>query len=191
MYAGRAIVCRRMAPAQVATIVRVTTPVYSFPPIADVRARVLVLGSMPGVASLRLQQYYGHPHNAFWRILGHWLDFDPAAPYAQRRDALLRNRVAVWDVLASCVREGSLDAAITRDSIVPNDFVAFFAAHPQIRRVCFNGATAAEVFRRHVRPHLGVAGEALEFFRLPSTSPAHAGMPFAAKLEAWRVVSMA
>lgn len=171
-----------------ATIVRVSTPVFSFPPIADARARVLVLGSMPGVASLRLQQYYGHPHNAFWKIMGHWLGFDAAAPYAQRRDAMLHSGVAVWDVLASCVREGSLDAAITRDSIVPNDFSAFFAEHPRIRRVCFNGATAAEVFRRHVRPGLGAAGDALEYLRLPSTSPAHAGMAFAAKREAWRVV---
>ena len=165
--------------------------VHSFPPIAAPDAQVLVLGSMPGVASLRQQQYYGHPHNAFWKIVGHWLGFDPAAAYAERRNALLRNRVAVWDVLASCERQGSLDAAIARASIVPNDFAAFFAAHPGIRRVCFNGATAADVYRRQVMPQLPAAFTALEYLRLPSTSPAHAGMPLAAKLEAWRAVAPA
>ena len=148
----------------------------------------MVLGSMPGAASLRLQQYYGHPHNAFWRIMGHWLGFDAALPYAERRAALLRSGVAVWDVLAHCVREGSLDAAISRESMVPNDFAAFFAAHSGIRRVCFNGATAAEVFRRHVLPGLPAPWNTLDYRRLPSTSPAHAGMPLAAKQEAWRVV---
>jgi TDG/mug DNA glycosylase family protein len=163
---------------------------HSFPPIAAPDARVLVLGSMPGVASLRQQQYYGHPHNAFWKIMGHWLGFDPAAPYAARCDALLRSRVAVWDVLASCEREGSLDASITRESIVPNNFADFFAAHPGIRRVCFNGATAAEVFRRHVVPQLPAPWAGLEFLRLPSTSPAHAGMALAAKREAWQAVRL-
>ena len=176
-------------PRPAATVVP-TGVLSSFPPIAAPDARVLVLGSMPGAASLRLQQYYGHPYNTFWQIMGHWLGFEPALPYEARCAALLRSHVAVWDVLARCVREGSLDAAITRESMVPNDFASFFAAHPGICRVCFNGATAAEVYRRHVLPQLPAPWDALDYRRLPSTSPAHAGMPLAAKREAWTVVRL-
>ena len=96
---------------------------------------MLVLGSMPGVTSLRLQQYYGHPQNAFWKIVGAVLGFDPASPYAQRMAALVQCRVALWDVLASCARDGSLDSAIDDASAVANDFAAFFKTHPHIVRV--------------------------------------------------------
>ena len=163
------------------------TQVYSFPPIESAAARVLVLGSMPGAMSLRLQQYYGHPQNAFWKIMGEVLGFDAAAPYVQCVAALIGRKVAVWDVLASCIREGSLDADIDDRSIVANDFAAFFNSHPQVARVCFNGAKAESVYRKHVLPHLA-AERAVQYVRLPSTSPAHAGMRFEAKAEAWRVI---
>ena len=163
---------------------RAVTPVRSFPPISNPQVRVLVLGSMPGLASLRLQQYYGHPQNAFWKIVGEVLSFDPAQAYELRTAALVQRRVALWDVLASCVREGSLDADIDDASVVANDFVTFFDAHPQIVRVCFNGAKAESVFRKQVLPQLGTQ-RAIDYVRLPSTSPAHAGMLLAAKLSAW------
>ncbi len=152
-------------------------------------ARVLVLGSMPGVASLRLQQYYGHPRNVFWNIVGTVLGFDPALPYEQRTAALVGRKVALWDVLASCVREGSLDSAIDDSSAVANDFAAFFETHPHIVRVCFNGAKAEVVYRRHVLPQLGTQ-RAIHYVRLPSTSPAHAGMPYRAKLQEWRAIGL-
>ncbi|HZP65177.1 MAG TPA: DNA-deoxyinosine glycosylase [Rudaea sp.] len=158
--------------------------VRSFPPIATRSARLLILGSMPGVRSLAAGQYYAHPHNSFWRILGEILHFDAAAPYAERTLALTRAGIALWDVLQSCVRPGSLDSAIERDSRVPNDFAAFFRGHPRIERVCFNGGEAERSFRRYVAPVL--ADDTREYRRLPSTSPAHAGLPFAAKLAAWR-----
>ena len=163
---------------------------FSFPPVESAAARVLVLGSMPGVASLRLQQYYGHPNNAFWKIMGAVLEFDAAGSYDERIAALVSRKLALWDVLAACVREGSLDSDIDNGSIVTNDFAAFFTAHPHITRVCFNGAKAESVYRKYVLPQLGTQ-RMLDYARLPSTSPAHAGMPLTAKLEAWRVVDPA
>jgi len=163
--------------------------IFSFPPIESAQAQTLILGSMPGVMSLRLQQYYGHPQNAFWKIMGENLGFDPADGYARRTSALVRRKVALWDVLAACVREGSLDSRIESGSIVPNDFAAFFATHSRIGQIFFNGAKAENLYRRHVLPGLsGVEGR--EYVRLPSTSPAHAGMPFAAKAQAWRGVGV-
>ena len=161
--------------------------IHSFPPIAAPDARVLVLGSMPGVASLRLRQYYGHPQNAFWNIMAELLGFDAALDYTERCAALVHHGIALWDVLAACERDGSLDSAIAPASSVPNDFAPFLERHRQIDRLCFNGAAAERLFQRHVLPGL-VSGAGLALQRLPSTSPAHAGMPFAQKLQAWRVV---
>ena len=166
------------------------SPVHSFPPLSNPQARVLVLGSMPGLASLRLQQYYGHPQNTFWKIVGEVLGFDPALAYEVRTAALIQRRVALWDVLASCVREGSLDADIDDASVVANDFAAFFETHPQIVRVCFNGAKAESVYRKHVLPKLDTR-RGMQYVRLPSTSPAHAGMRLQAKAKAWRVIAEA
>lgn len=161
--------------------------VHSFPPIARETARVLILGTMPGGASLRAQQYYAHPRNQFWPILGALLGFDPGSPYEMRVDALRAADLALWDVLRACTRPGSLDSAIEQHSAIPNDFAGFLATHRRIRRICFNGATAAALYTRLVRPQLA-AGPEVQHLRLPSTSPAHAALPFAAKLRAWQVV---
>ncbi len=166
---------------------RVATRVVSFPPLERADARVLILGTMPGGASLREGRYYAHPRNAFWPILADLLGFDAEAPYGLRASALLDARIALWDVLASCVRRGSLDAAIVRPSMRINEFGAFFASHPRLRRVFFNGATAETLFRRHVRPGLPPLPR-VTFLRLPSTSPAHAGMTRARKRRAWRAI---
>ena len=163
------------------------TQIFSFPPIESGDARVLVLGSMPGAMSLRLQQYYGHPHNAFWKIMAKLLGLDAAGSYADRTSALVRHKLALWDVLASCVREGSLDSDIDDTSIVANDFAGFLQSHPHVERVFFNGAKAESVYRKHVLPHLATK-RAIAYLRMPSTSPAHAGMPFMVKCEAWRAI---
>jgi double-stranded uracil-DNA glycosylase len=159
------------------------SPVFSFNPLSLPTAKVLVLGSMPGVASLNAQQYYAHPRNNFWRIMACIAGFDATAPYQARVEALTRSGIALWDVLQSCVRPGSLDSAIQAGTRVPNDFASFFAAHPGIQLVCFNGTEAQQSFARHVLPGLHIAG--VSYVRLPSTSPAHA-LAFEQKLAAWR-----
>jgi len=158
---------------------------HGFLPIAGRNARVLVLGSMPGVASLAAGEYYAHRRNQFWRITGALCGFPPDAPYPDRMAALGRCRIALWDVLESCVRPGSLDSSIRESSIRVNDFARFLAAHRGIRRVCFNGRKAESVWRRHVAPSLRAPPD-LEFRILPSTSPAHAGMSYRSKLRVWR-----
>ncbi|CCQ16264.1 putative uncharacterized protein [Rhodococcus sp. AW25M09] len=157
--------------------------VHSFAPIVDRSATVLVLGSMPGIASLAAQQYYAHPRNAFWPIMGTLFGAGPELAYDARTARLLSHEIAVWDVLKLCTREGSLDSAIVESSIVTNDFGRLFADYPDIDRVFFNGAKAADSYRRYVEkavplPHV-------QFARLPSTSPAHASLNLDAKTQAW------
>ena len=159
----------------------------SFPPIADEGARVLVLGSMPGVASLEARQYYAHPRNAFWPIMGELFGAGPGLTYEERCERLRSAGVAVWDVLQTCRREGSLDAAIDRRSERPNALRRFLRDHPRVAWVLFNGQKAETAFRRHVLPGLPESlVERLTLVRLPSTSPAHAGRSFGEKLAAWR-----
>jgi hypoxanthine-DNA glycosylase len=157
-----------------------------FPPVARVNAHTLILGSMPGVASLAAGEYYAHPRNAFWPVTGKLLDFDPDEPYAARIGKLIGAGYALWDVLGACRRSGSLDAAIDPESLEINPFAVFLAAHPHIDRVFFNGATAETLFRRHVMPTL--QGRTLNYRRLPSTSPAHASLSIEQKALAWREI---
>ncbi len=159
--------------------------ICSFPPVADDRATVLILGSMPGKESLRQQQYYAHPHNAFWKIMGELVSAYPQLPYPQRLQALTNARIALWDVLNRCERKSSLDADIQNETA--NDFASFFKRHPHITRVFFNGAKAEQSFKRFVLGKQKLPP--LEFTRLPSTSPAHAGMRYAEKLEEWRNIT--
>ena len=161
----------------------------SFEPVFRADARVLVLGSMPGAASLAAAEYYAHPRNAFWPIMGALFGAGPELPYAARLQRLNGAGVALWDVIASCERPGSLDAAIDPASIQTNDFAALFAACPGIGHVFFNGAAAETAFRRHVRSRITLPP--LQFTRLPSTSPAHAARDFDAKLAAWQAVKTA
>ena len=154
--------------------------IRGFPPIAVPDAEILILGSMPGIASLEAGQYYAHPRNAFWPIMCVLFRACPDLSYSDRVRVLARRKVAVWDVLQLCQREGSLDAAI-RDE-VPNDFATFFAAHPNIRRIGLNGGKAAASFQRHAALHQPASAEAVV---LPSTSPAYASLNLEAKCALW------
>jgi hypoxanthine-DNA glycosylase len=153
------------------------TPLSGLAPLIDERARVLILGSFPSAASLAAQQYYAHPQNHFWRILGAILDLPLfEMDYAARQAALKAAGIAVWDVYGACLREGSLDADIR--SAQPNDIAMLRKIAPQLRRVCFNGKTAGKF-----SPRLAALG--FETIVLPSTSPAYT-LAFSAKLAAWR-----
>jgi hypoxanthine-DNA glycosylase len=156
-----------------------------FPPVIDAGARVLVLGSLPGRASLEAQQYYAQPQNAFWRIMGALVGAGPEVGYRLRLARLKSASVALWDVLAAAHRAGSLDAAIVRETAIVNDFVSLFERNRHIELVCFNGRTAEALYRRRVLPSLPARFAGVPLHALPSTSPAHAGMPFAVKLERW------
>ena len=174
--------------AETCILVLMTDVVTSFPPIVGADPRVLILGSMPGEASLRAGEYYAHPRNLFWRIVGEAVGFDADAPYAERTAALVANGVALWDVAAACIRPGSLDTSIVGESVVPNDIGGLLSSHTGIRRICFNGAAAQTLFRRHVEPILSAVPPVLprvERIRLPSTSPANASIPFDRKRVAW------
>jgi TDG/mug DNA glycosylase family protein len=154
----------------------------SFPPVANTDATLLILGSMPGKESLKQNQYYAHPQNAFWKIMGELVGFDPHLPYEERLHKLTAAHIALWDVLASCERESSLDTHIRNEKA--NDFATFFTQHPRITHVFFNGAKAEQSINRFVLGKQKLPP--LEFVRLPSTSPAHAGMRYAEKLKVWR-----
>ncbi|GAC1372818.1 MAG: DNA-deoxyinosine glycosylase [Aquirhabdus sp.] len=162
---------------------------YSFKPVINDSARVIILGSMPGIKSLTEQQYYAHPQNAFWRIMAALFEFNVHTEYEQRLEFLQSAGVALWDVLHSCKREGSLDSMIQPQTQVPNDFNELFQTYPNIRAVFFNGAKAENYFSKHIMPSL--AENQLHFARLPSTSPAHASLSFEKKLEAWQVIRYA
>ena len=162
---------------------------YSFPPVSTADAHTLILGSMPGQASLAAGEYYAHPRNLFLPILGELFGASPALPYAERLKKLSAAGLALWDVLWCCEREGSLDGSIAPASIVANDFAGFLAGHPHIVRVFFNGTLAEASFRRHVLRTL--PPRPLHLTRLPSTSPANAAFSFARRLEAWRALTLA
>ena len=124
------------------------SPLRSFPPVANPNATVLILGSMPGKESLKQNQYYAHPQNAFWKIMGELVDAHPHLPYEKRLRKLTAAHIALWDVLASCKRESSLDTHIRNEKA--NDFATFFAQHPHITHVFFNGAKAEQSFNKFV-----------------------------------------
>lgn len=164
------------------------TKLRGFPPILSPQAKVLILGSIPGCESLARQAYYAHPRNVFWRIVQDLLGIDCGWPYARRVKTLQERGIVLWDVLHSCEREGSLDAAIVEGSVEVNAFVPLYRRYPGIRRVFFNGGKAESLYRRRVLPDLRTEFEYLDYCRLPSTSPANAAWSYARKLEAWRAI---
>jgi len=149
-----------------------------FQPLAASTAKVLVLGTLPGEESLRRGEYYAHPRNAFWRIVEAVFGISAHLPYVERVHELNRRGVALWDVCATAKRRGSLDTAIR--AVVPNDFASFLKLHPELELICFNGAKAGELFRKHVKLESPVP-----CCDLPSTSPANAAISFAEKVRRW------
>ena len=146
--------------------------IESFPPVVGRNPKVLILGSMPGTESLRLQQYYAHPRNGFWSIIGSLFDCDWTKDYDRRIEEFRRLPLALWDSLQRCRREGSLDASIE---------------YPSIGMIGFNGAASEKYFRQYVLSSIADS-EYLQLVRLPSTSPAHASLSLEQKIEAWQVI---
>lgn len=172
-----------------------TQPVYSFPAVSQHNAKVLVLGSMPGVASLNKVAYYAHPRNAFWPIA--IASFSDTAidkvdlqqwPYQKRLQLLKNNHVALWDVLAECVRPGSLDSAIDQKSVMVNPILRFLDEHASIKRIVFNGKAANSMFSRHIEKTTNGkwASYDVELLTMPSTSPAMAQLSVIEKYALWK-----
>lgn len=161
-------------------------------PCIDDDCQVLVLGSMPGTASLQAGRYYAHPRNRFWPLMARLTGIPAELPYAQRMLALQAAGIGLWDVIARCRRRGSLDAAIERGSETANPLAARIATLPRLRAIALNGGKAAQAFARHVAPGLSPgrtsAGGPLAMLALPSTSPANAGMDLARLERDWSVL---
>lgn len=155
--------------------------IKSFPPNFSPDAKKLILGSMPGGESLRQEQYYAHPRNKFWEIMGEILNFDYQIPYLERLRLLRNNKIALWDVAHSCVRPGSLDSNIKEET--PNDFETFFKKCPKIKLIVFNGQTARKLFIKH-KKNMDIPD--LELRLAPSTSPANASYTYQQKLAEWK-----
>ncbi|MCB1869442.1 MAG: DNA-deoxyinosine glycosylase [Gammaproteobacteria bacterium] len=164
------------------------TSIYGFPPVSSPDAELLILGSMPGKASLRANQYYAYPRNAFWPLMESIYRVDRCLVYEDRCRQLLKHKVAVWDVLKKCIRKSSLDSDIVGTSVIVNDFEGFYATHRHIRNVYFNGAMAEKSYRQYVLPSLPDHMTGIPLVRLPSTSPAHAALSFEQKLAKWEQI---
>lgn len=153
-----------------------------FPPIVDDRTQTLILGSLPGAASLAAGRYYANPRNQFWRLVGGAIGVElQALDYDARLAALRAHGIGLWDVVAEAARAGSLDAAI-RDASA-NDLVALVRSLPALRTIAFNGGTAARIGMAQ----LGAQSDGLRLFTLPSSSPAYT-LSFGAKCSAWRAI---
>lgn len=157
----------------------------AFGPVAGACPRVLILGSMPGPASLAARQYYAHPSNCFWRVMEHVTGVPAEAPYRVRCNGLRRAGLALWDVVAECRRAGSSDQAIERDGLRLHDVAGWLRRHPSVLAVVFNGGFSEQMFRRRILPSLGGRALRLQFVRLPSTSPAHATRSERTKTAVW------
>ena len=161
--------------------------IHSFAPIAARWPRVLILGSMPGVESLKRKQYYAHARNAFWPIMIKLLELDPQANYQQRIRALKRAGLALWDVFQCCRRVGSADTAIEKNSEIANKIVDLLHSRASIQSIWFNGHKASDGFHRHITPQLQKIKRPPRLLVLPSTSPANATMSFQEKYRCWEM----
>ncbi|MCB8817442.1 DNA-deoxyinosine glycosylase [Desulfosporosinus shakirovi] len=153
--------------------------VSSFKPIVDERSRILILGSMPGVESLRLQEYYANPRNQFWKLIYALFELEPSRSFEERVSFVKSKGIALWDVIENCLREGSLDSAIKEEKV--NNFRGLFKAYPSIKTVLFNGGKAYETYKKWV------GFEALpdiRFLKLTSSSPANT-KKYEEKLREW------
>ncbi|NNE63881.1 MAG: DNA-deoxyinosine glycosylase [Gammaproteobacteria bacterium] len=159
--------------------------VHSFEPVIGINPRVLILGSMPGIVSLQAVQYYANPRNAFWPIMADLFAIEIDCEYQHRIDQVKQLPLVLWDTIKACHRQGSLDSSIQKHQLEANDIPDLLVQCRDIRLVACNGAASEKYFNQLVRKQLP---DEIEVLRLPSTSPAHAGMSYEQKLSAWRVI---
>ncbi|MFT6029652.1 MAG: TDG/mug DNA glycosylase family protein [Oleiphilaceae bacterium] len=152
-----------------------------FKPLLGLEPKVLILGTMPSVQSLKTQQYYGHPRNVFWWIMSELCCFDLSRSYSEKVGFVLKNKIAVWDVIASCHRPGSLDSNIDQGSITPNRLSELFEKYPSLKLIAFNGQAAEKLFSKFIDEQAWQGSKVV----LPSTSPANAAMTKETKLFHW------
>jgi double-stranded uracil-DNA glycosylase len=164
------------------SLVSTSFAVQSFAPIIGDAPTVLILGSMPGVASLQVQRYYAHPRNAFWPMITTLLGAAETIDYQARLNLLMSRGIALWDVLARCERQGSLDSAIELKSAVANPIAELLQQQPSIQVIALNGASAHQLYRKHCAPSLRRAPPVLP---MPSTSPANAAISWQQKYQRW------
>ena len=164
------------------------TAINSFNILGNHQAQILILGSMPSVTSLQKQQYYAHSRNVFWPIMASLFNEAKPLDYQQGQQLMEVERIAIWDVLKSCHRKGSLDSAIEKESMEINDFVGLFSTFKQIKYVFFNGGTAQALFQKNVYQLLPTEYKTLSYTKLPSTSPAYAAMSYEDKVVAWSIL---
>lgn len=162
------------------------TLLTGLPAQVNAACRVLILGSMPGAASLQADRYYAHPRNRFWPLMTALCELDPKAAYTDRLTAIQQCGLGLWDVIGQCLRRGSLDSAIVPGSIVTNPLPTLIAQLPQLQGVACNGASAAQSFNRYIQPQLTAQGRDLPVLALPSTSPANASYSLPRLLQEWR-----
>jgi len=158
---------------------------HGFKPVLEEKSKVLILGTLPSVKSFKYNQYYGNPQNAFWWVMSCLFNFDVSQSYQKRCTLLTESRIAVWDVIASCHRPGSLDSKIDQSTLRANDFSALLNQHSTIELIAFNGQAASKLFSKFVE----LSDWKGNFLVLPSTSPANAAMTKEAKLVQWRKIT--
>ena len=153
--------------------------ICSFPPIAKKDCKLLILGTMPGKDSLKYNEYYAHPRNSFWKLMFDVLQTPYSSEYKKKQKLLFDNKIALWDILASCYREGSLDSDILEE--VPHDIQTFLDTHPKVTHLAFNGKSSQQFFKRYAK------GISLPSVTLASTSPAYV-ISYERKLSEWKVI---
>jgi hypoxanthine-DNA glycosylase len=168
--------------------------IYSFEPIIDKKCKIMILGTMPGIESLRKQEYYAHRQNVFWRVIYALFDREMEESYDNRKTFLLEHNIALWDVLKACNRKGSSDSDIKNP--VVNDFLRIYKEYKNIRCVFFNGTPAERLYKKYVTGNSRYSGvtfnkssaQGIIYHKLLSTSPANASYNFSKKLENWKTI---
>lgn len=159
-------------------VLKTGNKVIGLAPIADENSRILILGTMPGVESLRLQAYYGNTRNLFWKLMAEVTGKKVPEEYDEKKRFLHKNKIALWDICQACFRDGSLDSNISEET--PNDIKSFVEDHPEIQAIAFNGQLSAKLFGKHIG---GIPG--LRVVTLPSSSPANASVTWKMKVSIW------